>query len=248
MAKSKSSKRKRSSTKSRTGKSRRVDRKFQAKVTQVLMKKAETKYYDIGIENVELYHNCGQFITLFPGYETSIVDWFNPWGKILKGTGRMNRIGDKITPRGMSIKMFLASKADRPNTQYRILICILPKVIGGVVTTARFDFRQTPNSGATADVNLISRPDTDKGIVTLYDKIVTLPGPYENAGTKEKTKVVNLWIKRKSNRPVVYDTTDTDIINRPIAIYVIPYEQYSTLETANIASITGNLRMYYKDV
>lgn len=214
------------------------------------MKKAETKFYDIGIQNVELYHNTGQQTTLFPGYETSIVDWFNPWGKILKGTGRMNRIGDKITPRGMSIKMFLANKYDRPNTKYRILVCILPKVIAGVVTTSRFDFRQTPNSGASADNNLISLVDKDKGVIPLYDKIVTVDSRVSTVGTsaKEMTRCINLWIRRKSNRPVVFDTTDTDIINRPIAIYVIPYEQYSTLETDNIASVTGSLRMYYKDV
>jgi len=225
---------------------------FQSRVKKVLLKTAETKYYDIGVQNVELYHNCGEFITLFPGYETSIVNWFNPWSKILKGTERLNRIGDRITPRGMSLKMMLSNKEDRPNTQYRIIVATLPKVIAGVITTARFDPFQKANNG-TCDNVLLLPADKDKGIKFLYDKIHRIPGSNIAFGAgynaeKEFTKTIKLWIKRKRASDIVFDTTSTDIVNKPLAIYVIPYEQYSTLETDNIASITGFMRMYYKDV
>ena len=230
--------------------SRRHRRTFQSRVTQVLMKKAETKYHDLAIDNVALYHNCGQFITLFPGYEVAIVDWFNPWKQIVKGTDRFNRIGDVITPRGMSLKMMLSTKADRPMTQFRILICTLPKVINGVITTARFDFRQVPNN-ISLDNNLISRVDTDKGVKVLYDKVISCHrnnAIYEGTGVKEGVRFLKLWIKRKRASNIVFDTLSTDIVNKPLAIYVIPYEQYNTLETDNIATISGNMRMYYKDV
>jgi len=223
---------------------------FQSRVKKVLLKTAETKYYDIGVQNVQLYHNCGEFITLFPGYETSIVNWFNPWAKILKGTERLNRIGDRITPRGMSLKMMLANKVDRPNTQYRIIVATLPKVIAGVITTARFDPFQKANNG-TCDNVLLLPADKDKGVKFLYDKIHILPsGQRNNGGTyeKERTKTIKLWIKRKRASDIIFDTTSTDIVNKPLAIYVIPYEQYDSLETDNIASITGFMRMYYKDV
>jgi len=217
------------------------------------MKTAETKYYDIGVQNVELYHNCGEFITLFPGFETSIVNWFNPWSKILKGTDRLNRIGDKITPRGMALKIFLANKLDRPNTQYRVIVATLPKVFNGSITTARFDPFQRANQGTCDNVMLLPA-DHDKGVKFLYDKIHTIPaqGTMMSNGTgnpqRERTKIIKLWIKRKRAREIVFDTTSADIINKPLAIYVIPYEQYATLETDNIASITGFMRMYYKDV
>jgi len=214
------------------------------------MKTAETKYFDIGVQNVELYHNCGEFITLFPGFETSIVNWFNPWSKILKGTDRLNRIGDKITPRGMALKMFLANKADRPNNQYRVIVATLPKVFNGSITTARFDPFQRANQG-TCDNTLLLPADHDKGVKFLYDKIHKLTQVRGVGGTsvgKEMTKTIKLWIKRKRAREIIFDTTSADIINKPLAIYVIPYEQYSTLETDNIASVTGFMRMYYKDV
>ena len=219
------------------------------------MKKAETKYFDIAIDNVPLYHNCGEFITLFPGFTTSIVGWFNPWKNIAKGTDRFNRIGDVITPRGMSLKMMLSNKRDRPNTQYRILICTLPKVVNGVITTARFDFIQQAQI-TFLDNNMLGRVDTDKGIKTLYDRIITMGTKsvgqgypeFSSSTCKENVKFIKLWIKRKRSRNIVFDTLSTDIVNKPLAIYIIPYEQYSTLETDNIATVSGNMRMYYKDV
>lgn len=218
------------------------------------MKTAETKYYDIGIENEQLYHNCGTLQLLFPGYVRAISQWFNPWSVIQQGTNRLTRIGDKITPRGMSLKMFIANKFDRPNVSYRIIVAILPKVIAGTVTIARFDPFQIANSGFNGN-NLLLPSDADKGVKFLYDRIYTpksqgsvvTAGGYPTGG-KEITRYVKLWIKRKRSRPIVFDTTSQDIINKPLAVYVIPYEQYSTLNTDNIASVTGFMRMYYKDV
>lgn len=246
--------RKRPYKRNRRGKySRRAGaRSFQAKVKKAVMKVAETKIFDIGIENVELYHNCGEFITLFPGYVTAIVDWFDPWAKILKGTNRFNRIGDKITPRGMSIKLMLFSKQDRPNTKYRVMVCTLPKNTGGAITTARFDPLQLPNTG-TCNNNILQHPDHDIGVRVLYDKTISMSNQQWTAGNagwahKEFTKTIKLWIRRKRSRDIVFSTSAQEIVNKPLAVYVIPYEQYSTLETDNIASCSGLLRMYYKDV
>ena len=230
---------------------RRGARSFQAKVRKAVLKTAETKFFDIGIQNVQLYHNCGEFITLFPGYVTSIVDWFDPWAKILKGTSRFNRVGDKITPRGMSIKLFLANKTDRPNTMYRVIVATIPKVAAGTITTARFDPFQLTNTGLLGN-HLIQMADHDIGVRFLYDRIIRvgepLTGDTSLAGQKERTKFIKLWIKRKRSRDIVFSTSAQEIVNKPLAIYVIPYEQYSTLETDNIATCAGQLRMYYKDV
>lgn len=215
------------------------------------MKNTETKFYDIGIENVQLYHNCGEFITLFPGYVTSIVDWFNPWAKIQRGDNRFNRIGDKITPRGMSIKLYLANKVDRPNTMFRVIVAVLPKSTLGTITTARFDPLQIPNNGVMNN-NTLQMADHDIGVKFLYDRIHTMKTQQwtgGNAGwnSKELTKVVRLWVKRKRSSDIIFSTSAQEIVNKPLAVYVIPYEQYSTLETDNIASCAGLLRMYYKD-
>lgn len=238
--------------KSRRGKySRRTGKaSFQSRVKKVLMKTAETKYYDIGIENEQLYHNCGTFQLLFPGYIRAIPQWFNPWAVMQQGAGRFQRIGDKITPRGMSLKLWLANKLDRPNILYRIIVAVLPKVSGGAITIPRFDPFQIPNSGILNNY-LLTPPDTDKGVRFLYDKVVRNEIGYSevvSVGRKECHLYKKIWIKRKRSRPIVYDTTGLDIINKPLAIYVIPYDSYATLNTDNIASMAGYMRMYYKDV
>jgi len=215
----------------------------------VLLKTAETKYYDIGIENEQLYHNSGSFELLFPGFIISIDAWFNPWLEILKGISRFNRVGDKIIARGIKINLMLFNKHDRPNTKVRVIVASLPKSVGGTVTSSRFDPFQIANSGAMGN-HMIMPPDTDKGVRFLYDKIVSpRPGQITQAsgvGFKEWTWNLKLWIKAKGT--ITYDTTDgANLVNKPLAVYVIPYEQYSTLNTDNITSCAGFMRMYYKD-
>jgi len=221
-------------------------------VKKAVMKTAETKHFDIGLENHQLYHNLGSGVGAVPPTTvTSIQTYFNPWEYIQQGTTRQQRIGDKITPVGMSLKMYFANKFDRPNTMIRLIVALMPKTIQGAVTgTAQNPF-QIPN--LYSNNNHMTMPaDQDKGIKFLYDRILTIntKGAINIVGdsAKEYTKVVKLWIKRRRSGPIVFDQSTNNIVNRPIAIYAIPYEQYSTLQTANVASCAGFMRLYYKDV
>jgi len=216
------------------------------------MNQAETKYFDVALENLQLYHNLGCSPNppgvLIPVNVTSVGAWFNPWGLIDRGTDRFNRIGEEIMPRGISIKMYLANKTDRPNTMIRVIVASLPKLVGTTVTTNVFDPFQISNSGVNGN-NMIWPADKDEGVKFLYDKIhrIGVQNSNPNYIQREATKVIKLWIKSKG-RKVTYATFTQNIVNRPLAVYVIPYEQYSTLTTDNVASMAGMLRMYYKDV
>lgn len=229
---------------------RRGRRTLKTRVVQILNRKTETKYYDIGAENLQLYHNLGQGVSgLPPTSVSSLPLFFNPWINIQQGTGRFNRVGDKITPRGMRLKIYLANKIDRPHTQIRVIVSVLPKVVSGSLVTSLFDPFQIPNSGVLGNTMLYP-PDTDKGVKFLYDRIhkVDNMGWFSTPNNgKECTKYLKLWIKRKRSRDIVFDTTSSTIVNKPLAIYIIPYEQYSTLTTDNIASCAVYMRMYYKD-
>lgn len=243
--------------KSRRGKYSRTaaPRQFAAKVKQVLMKKTETKYLDRGVENQQLYHNTGFGVGIPPFPISSIPGLFDSWANITMGTSRSERIGDRITPRGMSLKIYLANKADRPNTMVRLIVAVLPKSRGTTVTGSQFSPFQIPNTGILGNVMLYP-PDQDKGVQFLYDKIHRI-GPNQAIGrnypeygstAREGTKVVKLWIKRKRSSDIIYDTVTQEIVNKPIAVYAIPYEQYSTLTTDNIASFACYQRLYYKDL
>lgn len=226
---------------------------FKARVRKIVNKMSETKYYDRELENHQLYHNLGSNVGgLVPVNVTAIPQFFNPWAFIAKNTDRFGRIGDKIQPRGMKLTLWLANKVDRPNTKIRIIIAILPKEVNGIITTAQFDPFQIANSGLNNN-NLLKPPDTDVGVKFLYDKIITvgrddvsnIDGP---ATKKERNNYLRLWIKRKRANEIVYNTGALAIKNKPLAIYALPYEQYSTLTTDNVASLAGYMRLYYKDL
>jgi len=221
-------------------------------VTQVLNKKTETKYFDIAEENANLYHNVG-YSPLPPVVSDlkSLQVFFNPWADINQGVQRNQRIGDKITPRGMSIKLWLANKLDRPNVMYRIIVCRTPKTMSGtIVSWLNCPIFDGPALGVTT-CKMILPLDKDKGVRAYYDRVINVQTGQSATLTanKESHKLVKLWIKRKGSKNIIYDnTTANTIANNPLSLFVIPYDSFGTLHTDNIASCSYYCRMYYKDI
>lgn len=198
---------------------------------------------DIGNENVQLYHNTG---VSGGAYVSPTI--FNPWVNIARGTARYNRIGDKISPTGMLIRLWLANKLDRPNILYRVVVCVLPRMYSGaVVTGGSIDPGVTVNAGAVG--NYLCLPwDKEKGIKVLYDRVISneFKGGLVTTN-KESHKLVKIWVKRKRSRPICYDRNEA-LVNNFMALYVIPYDSYGTLTTDNIASCAQFYRLYFKDL
>lgn len=216
------------------------------------MKNAETKNYRIANENQQLYHNTGT-----TGYAYVGPILFNPWRYIPLGTNNHSRIGDRIAPRGMSVRLWMANKLDRPNVMYRVLVLIMPKTYNSVgVTAGSVDIGATFQNGANG--NYLTMPiDTEKGIKVLYDKVIrneigfSAYASTTAAGDQNSVEChlfKKLWIKRKRSRDVAWETAGVEIVNKPLNIYVIPYDSYGTLTTDNIASCAWTTTLYYKDV
>jgi len=245
----------------RRGRSARGRRtSFRTRVTRALMSKAETKKYQFAAENVSLQHNIGYnsnagaplVITL-----SSMNTFFNIWADIPKGTSSSARIGDKITPRGMSLKIYLANKIDRPNTMYRVIIARAPKAVNGVATTASsitdpFDQVQLGNTGN----KMLLALDKDRGIKPLYDRIHRVGQQHWGFGSstfnwnqREQTKYIKLWLRNRKSRDIVYDSTNSNqIVNNPVLLWIIPYEQYSTAQTDVVGTCSYYGTLYYKDI
>jgi len=222
-------------------------------VKRILNKSTETKYYDIATENQQIYHNKG----CSGGAAITSTQWsdptfFNPWSDIPAGTGRANRIGDKITPLSMNLRIWLATKQDRPNVMFRIIICRMPKSIGTVYTTsANVNIFQDAQLGSTGNT-MVMPVDHDKGIKPYYDRTFNVQvGFSATVGAsvgKECHKLIKLKIKRKNANSIVFDSASQNIVNSPLSMYVLPYDSYGTLITDNIASYSFHARMYYKDM
>ena len=223
-------------------------------IKRILYKNVETKYYDIADENVQLYHNAGRA----PGTATTSIwsdsNFFNPWSDIPAGTGRANRIGDKIRPVSMSIKIWLANKLDRPNVMYRIIICKVPKTVNGTAVNSNNTYPfQLAQLGVTGNTMVLPL-DSDRGFKAYYDKTFNLQTGYSAGLTgstpagKECHKLVKIHLTRKSQSLVVYDSASQNITNNPLLMYILPYDSYGSLTTDNIASCSYHVRMRYKDM
>lgn len=226
---------------------------FRTRVKKVLNKMTETKFFQYGRENVQLYHDVGA--STGPAItHTALV--FNPWQLISQGTQQHQRVGDKLNPSMMVARLWLANKSDRPNVMYRIVVARLPKNYNGVITAANtLDLFRADDNGFGNGNSMCGMIDNDKGIRAYYDKTInvqtgissTVAGDPDVWYEKENHILIKLKIKRKKSRPIVFEPTG-GIVNNPVGVYVIPYDSYGTLQTDNIASCAITMRLYYKDI
>jgi hypothetical protein len=243
-------KKKRSFRKSYRRKARGKRTTLKRTIKQVLNRNTETKYYDVADENVQIYHNMGRSGGAILGPPAGDTTFFNPWADIPPGTGRANRIGDRIKPLSMSINLWLATKLDRPNVMFLVMVLRMPKSIVGTVTTRDnvdpFQASQLGNNG-----NRMTRPiDTDRGVKAYYDRVFNVQlgnSFYSDGAGRECHKLVRISLRRKQSREVVYDSGAQNIVNSPLTLLIIPYDSFGSLVTDNIASYAYSMRMRYKD-
>lgn len=241
--------------KMRVGKYRRGRQTYQKMkrvATAVLNKKTETKHTSFGRDDVSLYHN--QQIVAGAGTRQPLTDltFFNIWTSVLPGTGVVNRIGNEIIPRGISVRLYLENQADRPNLTYRIIFGLAPKTnVAGAATT--YNNLELMDIGGCAN-NICRHIAQDAGYKILYDRVIRneFGGPTDvSGGAKRSHKFVKLWIRPKKGTKIVYNTSNTgvisDTVNKRIFMTVIPYDSYNTLTTDNVAQMSYQAKLYWKD-
>lgn len=220
------------------------------------MRASETKFLTIGYENIALWHDVGNVAG--PRTEQGAI-LFNPWSFVSQGQSSKTRIGDVLTPRGMSIKIWLANKLDRPNLMYRIMIVVLPRSIQGTVPTfGNVDLFKAVDQGVN-NSTLLADVDKEKVIKVLYDKVIrneagvsaistgTQALPSANFRGAEKHSLVKIWLKSKRQKNINYINQTNEHKNNFMSVYVIPYDSFGTLQTDNVASCSYIARLYWKD-
>lgn len=234
---------------------RRSSRRILRIARRAVAKMSETKAVTFSHENVQLYHNLGPTggAVVVGGQPWSDAIFFNCWANIVQGATKVNRIGNRIMPRGMAMRLWLANKQDRPNIIYRVIIAVVPKLnqAGQLTTPTNLDTFELPLTS-----NLIRTVDHDLGIKVLYDRlvrnekgcsVVPNPGLAGDLDGKESHVLKKIWIKRRG-RPIIFNDATNVIVNKPIALYVIPYDSYGTLTTDNIASYSYFCKLFWKDI
>jgi hypothetical protein len=214
------------------------------------MSQTETKHLDYSVENIQLYHNVGPSVA----YALAVNPYtiiLNPWAQITQGTASTQRVGDKIVPVGMKLRLWIANKQDRPNVMYRVIVGYFRSKVNpntGARWTGSNEIIFGSGSGTAGGNNLLGILDPER-FKAIKDDVFRLEnGVAENASGagKETHKLIEMWIAKKKKNPVVFDING-NIVNNPFAVFVIPYDSFGTVVTDNISSCAYNYRLYWKD-
>jgi hypothetical protein len=236
----------------RSGKYSRGPKSFAKRVKKVILKTAETKMKVGAFENLSLYHDRGQVAAGATSTTQAPVIW-NPWDLIDKGVASNMRIGDEIVPRGMALRLAYYCVADRQAQFVRIIIAQVPRVNtipgGGaevVSNSSSYDLLDPAGSNDTV-TGMIK--DKDSGIRVLYDRMWTgtARGKTEDADELGDNRFFKkIWIRYKGGRKIRWQP-DGYMLNNPIAVWVIPYDDYGTLRTDILGRCACTWKLYFKD-
>lgn len=235
-----------------TGRRRPARRTYQiAKraATAVVMKKTETKHTSFGAENLALYHN--NQIGLTNSQPVTVAGFFNCWSFITAGTNVTNRVGNEITPRGMSLRLYLENQDVRPNVHYRVIIGTAPKQRSDGTATA-YNNLEILDAGSPG--NLVRHTSSDLGYKIFYDRVFKNEigvSTVSGVATKRFHMFKKIWIKRKRASKIVYNSSASgvtaNIVNKPVFLCIIPYDSQNTLSTDDIAILNYQCKLYWKD-
>jgi hypothetical protein len=186
----------------------------------------ERKLFVLNVNNQALNHNTPAQL----GNTASLLDGLS------LGTGVSNRIGNSIFVRGMSIRMVLNRKTDRPNVSYRVV----------VVAT-------TPGAGVDNYVELFAgnsfcAPVYPAAAVVLHDS--SFPKDQGTVMTqqatpdKERSNLFDTFLDIRKTVPYSTDGTALTVLR----CYVVAYDAFGTLTSDNIASVAqGVVGVYFED-
>lgn len=201
---------------------------------------AETKYRSYSEEARELYHNGGSALGGFWPVQTS-----NMLSTSQSNT-QQGRNGDEVWPVGLSIKLWLSNKLDRPNVMYRILVIACPP---DQATTAQPAGLMQGSIGNY----MLDFVNTDKYNVKYQKIIKPFAGDYSletGATNREHSTSHTFYLPLKKRGKLAYSA---DAGNLPkyqrdcLSLVVIAYDAAGTLTTNNIASMSFVYRFYFKD-
>lgn len=213
-------------------------KKLVSLIKKVSLKSSETKYVHQSAENINLNHNTGyQYQNLL--YTTQGITDTGAGTSVFS-----NRLGDEVIGRGISIKLWIANKLDRPNVMYRFFVYKYqsnnPPVLANLFKSA---------------VGNRMMDDLDKESYSIvFQKIFNVQVGYSAYATatggdtdgREPHKYFQCWIPLK-NKKIIYN--DAGVIPKftSYAWAIVPYDSYGTLTTDNIASLAYSLKFYFKD-
>jgi len=164
-------------------------------IKRISLRNVETKATHKVQEDIDINHNLGFIHSNLLKTEQGLTDTDTG------ATAYANRLGDEVIARGLSIKLWIANKSDRPNVMYRL--CVFKYQSQSIPALA--------DCFTGANGNRMMDKLDNEYITILYQKIFNLQvgfsaayGVTGTAGQKEAHTYRKIWIPLK-NKKLVYN-------------------------------------------
>lgn len=202
---------------------------------KVLLKKTEQKYLDRDLGKTELNHNA----YLTNSYKVILSDQA---ALPTQGDSDNNRDGNKIYVSGISVPMMLYTKADNPNTKFRVIAFKYNQGYNPFGTyEALFD-----NISGNVMLDKVN-PDTVK---IIFDKVIANGKYVSSTNTDEITLFRKFWIPVK--KTFTFRADNSNQFNSPgyhYGLVVVAYDTYGTVTNGvTVGAVQLWQRLYYKDL
>lgn len=196
----------------------------------------ELKHYDVpAISKFELYHNA--WINSGSYTHTITGNAFMP----LQGDGQDDRDGNTIFLDYINLKFNLWAKADRLNTQFRLVI-IKTNTSTSLATYSNIFDNQTGN------LMLDGLKKGNSVLQIVYDKIWKPKGIVPVANTDEYNMFgqINVPIKKK----VYFYGDSSQVLVSPYSYHfiIMAYDAYGSLQSDNVGACQVYQRTFFREV
>lgn len=215
--------------------------KVKSVIKSTALKNIETKRSTRHLENQNLNHNVTYYIDNLLRTEEGTS---NPSGSSLVN----NRVGNQVLGRGIGVKLWISNKTDRPNVMYKIFVFRHPtRIIASGMNDTIF-WQGIDGTGGTMN-RMIDHVAGNR--VTLLKTITIEPNKEANYSQNpekfEKSRLVDFYVPLK-NKKIWYnmDNSMTPSFS-DVAMAIVAYDAYGTLQTDIVASFAYNIRFYFKD-
>lgn len=206
-------------------------------IKRVMLKQCETKHKSLAFENVQLNHN-------------TLAIPLNGLIDVTQGDGENQRTGDEVIGKYLNVKLWMASKFDRPNVRIRVMVLRVP--------TSEESGGFSPFENVIGN-KMIDYINTEK-YTPVYQNFVTIQGNQAIGpaggvlGTsygwflKEKSEQLSFTIPLNDEKIKFLDTGNTPKYQKfNLRLVAVAYDAYGTLTTDQLGTMAGTVRFYYKD-
>lgn len=203
-------------------------------VKRVVLSLSETKKANQYSENIQMFHDI-------TNYKSNLLST-TQGTRDPEGFSQMttNRVGDEVVAKGIKIRLWLSSKADRPNVMYHVYVFRYRSELSLADTVF---WRGQDGLGSNMN-RMVDAPNPER--IKVIKKLHVSPGPMFSPD-HEHSYYREMWIPLKSRKLQYREGNSTVPRFTDIGFAIVPYDNFGAGPLDNIASYAFTSTFYFAD-